>query len=59
MIGGAAVVRKVIVGEGTDYPLNGLLTLPDDCSAPVPAVVMVHGSGPSNMDEKVMKLTPF
>lgn len=53
------MVRKVIVGEGTDYPLNGLLTLPDDCSAPVPAVVMVHGSGPSNMDEKVMKLTPF
>ncbi len=53
------MIRKVIVGEGTDYPLNGLLTLPDDCSAPVPAVVMVHGSGPSNMDEKVMKLTPF
>ncbi|MBQ3393413.1 MAG: alpha/beta fold hydrolase [Lachnospiraceae bacterium] len=49
----------VVVGAGTDYPLNGLLTLPRDHSAPVPAVVMVHGSGPSNMDEKVMKLTPF
>ena len=51
--------EKIIVGAGTDYPLNGLLTLPDDLSEPVPAVVMVHGSGASNMDEKVMKLTPF
>ncbi|MBR5772815.1 MAG: alpha/beta hydrolase, partial [Clostridia bacterium] len=51
--------KKIVIGEGTEYPLNGLLTLPDDISSPVPAVVMVHGSGPSNMDEKVMKLTPF
>ena len=36
-----------------------MLTLPDDISQPVPAVVMVHGSGASNMDEKVMKITPF
>ncbi|MBO4819260.1 MAG: alpha/beta fold hydrolase [Firmicutes bacterium] len=52
-------VEKIIVGEGTEYPLNGLLTLPDDISKPVPAVVMVHGSGPSNMDERVMQITPF
>ena len=51
--------EKITVGAGTDYPLKGLLTLPDDLSGPVPAVVMVHGSGASNMDEKVMKLTPF
>lgn len=51
--------EKIIVGEGTDYPLNGLLTLPDDTSGPVPAVVFVHGSGSGNMDEKVGKLTPF
>lgn len=51
--------EKIIVGAGTDYPLKGLLTLPDDLSGLVPAVVMVHGSGASNMDEKVMKLTPF
>ncbi|MBR0137100.1 MAG: alpha/beta fold hydrolase [Erysipelotrichaceae bacterium] len=44
---------------GSEYPLNGLLTLPDDLSKPVPAVVFVHGSGSSNMDEKVMALTPF
>ena len=49
---------KVIVGEATEYPLNGILTIPE-ADGPVPAVVMVHGSGSSNMDEKVLKLTPF
>ena len=52
------ISEKIIVGEGTEYPLNGLLTLPDG-DGPFPALVMVHGSGASNMDEKVMKLTPF
>ena len=53
------ICEPIRLGEGTDYPLNGLLTLPDDLTKPVPAVVMIHGSGPSNMDEKVGKLTPF
>lgn len=51
--------ESIVVGAGTDYPLKGLITLPGDLSKPVPAVVMVHGSGATNMDEKVMKLTPF
>lgn len=51
--------EKIIVGEGSRYPLNGLLTLPEDTSVPVPAVVFVHGSGASNMDEKVGGITPF
>lgn len=51
--------EKIIVGKGTEFPLNGILTLPEDLEKPVPAVVFVHGSGSSNMDEKVMKLTPF
>jgi len=50
--------EKIIVGEDTKYPLSGLLTLPDQ-GEKLPAVVFVHGSGSSNMDEKVMKLTPF
>ena len=53
------ISEKIIVGENTKYPLNGLLTLPEDLSKPVPAVVMVHGSGSTNMDESVYKLTPF
>ena len=53
------IKEKIIIGENTKYPLNGLLTLPVDTTKPVPAVVFVHGSGSSNMDEKVGKLTPF
>ena len=51
--------EKIIVGANTNYPLNGVLTLPENTDTPVPAVVFVHGSGSSNMDEKVGKLTPF
>ncbi|MBE6933359.1 MAG: alpha/beta hydrolase [Ruminococcaceae bacterium] len=51
--------EKIIVGADTCYPLNGILTLPEGKEGAVPAVVLVHGSGPSNMDEKVGKLTPF
>ena len=50
--------EKIIINEGTKYPLNGMFTLPK-ASGPVPGVVFVHGSGSSNMDEKVGKLTPF
>ena len=53
------IEEKIIVGKDTKYPLNGLLTLPEDATGPVPVVVFVHGSGASNMDEKVGKLTPF
>ncbi len=51
--------ENVVVGEGTPYPLNGILTLPAEASSLVPAVVFVHGSGSSDMDERVGKLTPF
>lgn len=53
------ITQNIILGEGTKYPLKGMLTLPDNLNKPVPAVVFVHGSGSSNMDEKVYKLTPF
>ena len=53
------ICENIILGAGTKFPLKGVLTLPDSSAGPVPAVVLVHGSGSSNMDEKVMKLTPF
>ena len=53
------VQEKIVVGAGGKFPLNGMLTLPDAAEKPVPAVVFVHGSGSSNMDEQVYKLTPF
>jgi uncharacterized protein len=51
--------EKIVIGAGTKYPLNGLLTLPDSADGLVPAVVLVQGSGPSNMDEKVGNNYPF
>lgn len=53
------ITQNILIGEGTKYPLKGILTLPDAPQGAVPAVVFVHGSGSSNMDEKVGKLTPF
>ena len=51
--------EPIVVGKDTKYPLKGILTFPEHADSPVPAVVFVHGSGSSNMDEKVGKLTPF
>ena len=48
--------EKVVIGN--EYPLKGELLIPQS-TQPVPAVVFVHGSGASNMDEKVGKITPF
>ena len=53
------IQEKIIVQADSRYPLNGLLTLPDESFWPCPAVVFVHGSGSSNMDEKIQKVTPF
>jgi len=40
----------IVVGEGTEFPLEGILSIPDDVDGPVPAVVIVHGSGQQDMD---------
>lgn len=50
--------ESIVLNAGGKYPLNGLLTLPEG-DGPFPAAVLVHGSGSSNMDEKVGKMTPF
>ena len=52
------IEEKIILGKNTRYPLKGMLTLPEG-EGPFPAAVLVHGSGSSNMDEKVGKLAPF
>ncbi|WP_054970673.1 alpha/beta hydrolase family protein [Alicyclobacillus ferrooxydans] len=51
--------EKIVLGAETNYPLNGRLAIPDGTKELLPAVVLVHGSGPSNMDEKVGNITPF
>lgn len=51
--------EKIIIGRGMKYPLNGILSLPDHCTSMVPAVVLVHGSGPADMDESIGANKPF
>ena len=41
----------IVVGEGTDFPLKGLMSIPDNAEGKVPAVVFVHGDGVFTMDE--------
>lgn len=51
--------EKIVVGSGGEFPLNGLLTVPDSDNAPYPAIVFVHGSGSPNMDSEVYAVKPF
>ncbi len=52
--------KEVVVGEGK-WALPGTLTMPKsvDGGEPVPAVVLVHGSGPNDRDETVGPNKPF
>lgn len=51
------VSSEVSVGTG-EWTLPGTLTLPN-AEAPVPAVVLVHGSGPNDRDETLGPNKPF
>ncbi|MCL2881410.1 MAG: lysophospholipase [Coriobacteriia bacterium] len=51
--------EKVVVGEGTEFPLDSLLTLPDVAESGIPSVVLVHGSGPQDKDETIKAVAPF
>ena len=53
----AFVESEVTVGSGA-YALPGTLTLPRG-NQPVPIVVLVHGSGPSDRDETIGANRPF
>lgn len=48
----------VTVDAGDGYPLDGILTMPKT-ESPVAAVVLVHGSGPSDMNETIGANAPF
>ncbi|NOQ75206.1 MAG: DUF3887 domain-containing protein [Crocinitomix sp.] len=42
--------EEILVKTGKDVELRGILTLPKDATK-VPAIILVHGSGPNDMDE--------
>lgn len=52
------VEEEILVGEAP-WELPGLLTLPEDAQGPLPAVVLVQGSGPSDRNESVGAVAPF
>ena len=49
----------VIVGQGTDYPLMGIIAMPDNLSEKATAVVLVHGSGPQDMNSTAFGIPVF
>ena len=55
----AVMEETFIIGEGTEYELNGTLTLPKGAVEPYPAVILVHGSGPNDRDETIYNNRPF
>ena len=48
-----------ILGEGTEYPLNCILSIPDRGADKYPAVVLVHGSGSTDMNETAYGIAVF
>ena len=44
---------EVTVNAGTDLELSGRITYPSEYEGGIPGVVLVHGSGPSDMDETI------
>ncbi|RSK26259.1 alpha/beta fold hydrolase [Bacillus sp. HMF5848] len=50
--------KDVVVGEGK-YALPGKLIIPTQEVGPFPTVVLVHGSGPNDMDETIYSTKSF
>lgn len=51
--------EKDIAIQSGEYSLPGRLTLPKNLKGRVPCVVLVHGSGPQDMDESIGPNRPF
>ena len=49
----------IVIGEDTGFPLNGILSMPHGDDEFYPAVVIVHGSGPIDMDGNIFGNTPY
>jgi len=58
-IGRHITSESVTIGSGTEWELAGRLTLPRERNGTIPAVVLVHGSGPQDMDQTIFDNKPF
>jgi len=47
----------IVIGAGTDFPLDGMLSMPSDVTGQVPAAIILGGSGIHNMDGLAAGLT--
>lgn len=50
--------KDIVIGT-TGWMLPGTLSIPTHTNTPVPAVVLIHGSGPNDRDETVGANKPF
>ena len=53
------VEEPILIGENTNFPLRGILSIPIDAEFPVPAAIIVHGSGPSDLDGHMFGNRPY
>lgn len=53
------IEKDIIIGEGTDYPLMGKITYKKGLTGKNPTAILVHGSGPNDMNESVGATTAF
>jgi len=55
------ITEEVVIGKGTEYELAGLLSIPVGANSnrQYPAVVLVHGSGPLDVDSTIFANKPF
>lgn len=52
--------NETLLTVGTEqYPLNAILSVPENSTGPYPLVILVPGSGPNDMNETVGLCTPF
>jgi dienelactone hydrolase len=51
--------EAIKIGAGTEYELDGILTIPGEGDSPFPAVILVQGSGPLDKDVTLFSNKPF
>lgn len=51
--------RDLVVNLGNGVKTNAQLTLPAEGNGPFPAVLLIHGSGPNDMNETFADIKPF